>query len=511
MKKFSMILITLVMMLSIVFMGCESGTGNPIEPPVGDPDPGILDPNPNAFFSWRSTDESIISALVKSVPVELDGLKEMNGEKISVTADDNGNITIGGEGTLDFIASRRLLIGTKTTTPNISASNLSFADAELDLSRKFKITIGYTAGTAATGEDFSIWINNDTGSTSSNTLPPRIYGSETDPVLSSSGGTIVVEFDPQEYSFVGTNLAEAFICLRTASNTTISIAGIDIEYVGEVPEYGEPVSVAISGATEVTESEDITLSATVKDEDEVIVPSTEYDLEWTVALKADGDVNAVATIEDGVLTGVSEGEVTVTVKVVGTEITDTYDVTVNAAEGPLAIGDILDLSESTRHVGIDLSKVGGSGDVSVSFGIKVGTSSSGTDVGIVTLVDEDGEILAIETGLKHLSGSDNRILSAVVANTKKVYVLFSRNGSGGGGISITSFAAGAYELDLEELAAELIPGYDTTVDNQAFGAYPAGEEFVSANGMVIIRSKADNNIRLKKGGLPDYNGASYNF
>ncbi|MCM1320791.1 MAG: hypothetical protein NC041_04530 [Bacteroides sp.] len=111
--------------------------------------------------------------------------------------------------------------------------------------------------------------------------------------------------------------------------------------------------------------------------------------------------------------------------------------------------------DSKRYVAVDTSKFGvSSGKLTVSFDIKVvGSTSSSDDIGVAFLsasaedCPQDSKAftvptgaLASETGLKVKSGSDTRTLSAAVDAGTKVYLFFSRNGAGGGGIDVTKIS-----------------------------------------------------------------------
>lgn len=99
-----------------------------------------------------------------------------------------------------------------------------------------------------------------------------------------------------------------------------------------------------------------------------------------------------------------------------------------------------------RYVGLDISRLATSGNVTVTFEGIAKTSGKGTDkLGQAVLIDDTSKILAAITNLDidktgSAEGVTEFTLTATVdaASVKKVILGFSRGGVGGGGIDVES-------------------------------------------------------------------------
>ena len=106
-----------------------------------------------------------------------------------------------------------------------------------------------------------------------------------------------------------------------------------------------------------------------------------------------------------------------------------------------------------RYVGIDVSKLATSGNVTVTFEGIAKTTGKGTDkLGQAVLIDDTSKILAAITNLDidatgTAEGVTEFTLTATVdaASVKKVILGFSRGDVGGGGIDVTSITAKSAE------------------------------------------------------------------
>lgn len=91
------------------------------------------------------------------------------------------------------------------------------------------------------------------------------------------------------------------------------------------------------------------------------------------------------------------------------------------------------ISSLTRYISIPISEAG---TVTVTYDVGKSDSASG-DIGVLALLDANGEVLSIKTGLAVKTGSTDQTATATVtATTGTMYVAFSRNGAGGGSLRV---------------------------------------------------------------------------
>jgi hypothetical protein len=171
------------------------------------------------IFSW-STPETFNAT---SAPATVDGY--------TVTFRSSSSPVVSTTG-INFNGSVRFNIGTHcndnggaggTNDPTTSTHNVT--DGEFDFSAAATVTITYTD---QSGGEFSIYVNNNTTSSSNSMLgsDSRIFPNE---ALAASG-TCTFTIDPASFSQGTETLTDAFIQLRTPSENTINLTSIQISY-----------------------------------------------------------------------------------------------------------------------------------------------------------------------------------------------------------------------------------------------------------------------------------------
>ena len=94
----------------------------------------------------------------------------------------------------------------------------------------------------------------------------------------------------------------------------------------------------------------------------------------------------------------------------------------------------LTISNLSRYVSVPNS---GNGTITVEYEVVKSSSASG-DTGVLALLDQNGNVLKVVSGLAVKNGSSSTTTSIdVTSSTTQVYVAFSRNGADGGSLRVT--------------------------------------------------------------------------
>jgi uncharacterized protein YjdB len=309
-KGFTLIFITLMMIFSMVFVGCGGGAGDP--PP----------PEPTDFpwtFDASTPEAEAVEKLNAQRPVDVNGAYLMSFSN-DISLNDDNEILLAN--------SRYLVIGSIMT----SGTTATKADpnGQLDLSQKAKITIEYSSATPVNdpakqpGEGFQILVNNNTSGGANSVLgsDSRIRGSTTDEGLVAGGGTVEAIIDPADFANHA-SLAKAFITLRSASGSSVVISKITIDYVTDgVPVTG--VAIRESDITGLENGDTVVLHA-----DFTPANASNQAVTWA------SSIPAVATVDEltGLVTAVADtGTTVITVTTTDGGFTDSINVSVVPAE-----------------------------------------------------------------------------------------------------------------------------------------------------------------------------------
>jgi hypothetical protein len=216
-----------------------------------EPTPGV-----NTIFQWYAAFDNDLADIATN------GNRTINGKPVVVVGAPAVAVTTPVDAIGYKLNNNRLVIGSSSTTATTGDDGKEGVDGEgkpypplvvgvLDLSRKFKVTIGYSSCEGAT---FQMTVNNNTSSepnapfaVDGQSHKNRIWNGEESPF----GGTITVTVDPNQARFIVESAPDAgsaineigfsdgfkeylktgFLALRADSGTTIVINSIVIEYV----------------------------------------------------------------------------------------------------------------------------------------------------------------------------------------------------------------------------------------------------------------------------------------
>jgi len=154
----------------------------------------------------------------------------------------NGNFALDSSGNLSFPTTGRLLIGSKLTTDTITSGGTTYFDpaGELDLSKKFRVSITFNAASGSGNLRISINNTNSNGNVNAGLGNALVRNQQTPGTISNA--TITATWDPANLNTsnpssgtwavnYGTELKKSFIFLATDANYSGTISKIVIEYV----------------------------------------------------------------------------------------------------------------------------------------------------------------------------------------------------------------------------------------------------------------------------------------
>ncbi len=279
-----------------------------------------------------------------------------------------------------------------------------------------------------------------------------VSGNYTNVQMTSDVSEATLIYDAENYRF--TNTDGTYYMGARGTYTTFGAYAVSTSY-NPVSLYTAPArptaeAVTISGANTVTVGETITLTAT-------ITPAGALGtIEWT------SSNTEVATVEDGVVTGISAGDVTITATVSGTNISATYSVSVTSAV------------EGTVVYSFNLTQAG--------HGLENAAEYTGDSQGCIT----------ITTGLGNNSGD----------NTTKYYE---------SGDAVRSYGGNTWTFTVNEGENYLITKIEFTLNNTSSSYYSVEDfgftdENIYISGDVVTHSPGASEIVLYVGGLTATSG-----
>ncbi|MCQ2801083.1 MAG: Ig-like domain-containing protein [Bacilli bacterium] len=186
----------------------------------------------------------------------------------------------------------------------------------------------------------------------------------------SFGGTVTANYNNGEHVNVTDSATFGGYDKDTIGNQTITVSygGKTITYIITVNSVVHPQSVSLSPETATIKvGEDITLTATVNPSN-----SSNKNVTWS------SNKPEIATVNNGIVTGVSKGTATITVSTVDGNKTDTCEITVQGSSTPASGDIIIDTSELAGYSDNATATYTGSDNNNYTFNVSnVGSFGSG--------------------------------------------------------------------------------------------------------------------------------------
>ena len=365
--------------------------------------------DPNALFEWSQSLVPWVTLNQTADPSYRD--YTINSKTVRVVVNGGNNAVVDTNGGGALINNVRLVVGQNTAAGNtIGTANTNNwttnLEGQLDLSsRKFRITIDYANASAVAENWLRVYLNNNsTGEANSSfgnlsrilnitdkeSFPTKAGGTHNSHTAttyrflsgaSMDSGTVIVECDPVAEFGAHANyeaLKKAFVAITAHSTSRVTITGIKIEYIDEMPALS---AVRIyNGAAPVSNTEiNMELTDSPIQLAALTVPASDPGtVSWSTSN------SAVATCASGLLTPVAPGG-PVTITAASGSINSTITVNVADTDPPLAL-TVEDggtpvtttISMSPSDVKTLTAKTDQAGETGVTFAWEVESGTSAT-------------------------------------------------------------------------------------------------------------------------------------